>query len=185
MEEIRSAASPDLLRLLGDSKNADAIIRDTGGSILVGEIMLFADGDKSKAVEALLQPVTPPYPAADNKVPHVIDIPHSARIYKRLLEGGHFSHQTKAVVKAESWSATDFASAWLRVVGKQNTVAIALGQGAFVVAALCDRVAKDGSEEQRRELREWFGGETRQSIEKGEMRGKAVLLQSLAALKES
>ena len=44
--EVRQAASGPLLALLSNSKSPEEIIRDPGGSILVLETMLYAEGGK-------------------------------------------------------------------------------------------------------------------------------------------
>jgi pumilio homology domain family member 6 len=49
--EIRAAASPDLLAWL--AKEGAAVSRETGGSLLVGDIMLEADGGASLSIELL------------------------------------------------------------------------------------------------------------------------------------
>lgn len=50
-EEIRKAASSELVStLLEDAEVAEKVLRDTGGSLLVTEMMLFAECGKSRVI---------------------------------------------------------------------------------------------------------------------------------------
>ncbi|KAF8218252.1 hypothetical protein K438DRAFT_1796570 [Mycena galopus ATCC 62051] len=57
--------------------------------------MHFAEGDKTAANETLLRAASAAYPCEDD--PHPIDLPHSSRLYKTLLQGGHFNRATSGV----------------------------------------------------------------------------------------
>jgi pumilio family protein 6 len=146
-------------------------------------------------MEALLQPLTAPYPSRDTSPldagvdprPHPIDLPHTSRVYKTLLQGGHFSHATKTVARAPSWSPATFAAAFMRVGGRQGVLAMARGEGGFVVAELCERVREEGGEEERRMLKEWFvDGDVgvMEDLESGAWtgRGGPLLLEKVRAL---
>lgn len=54
-EEILKAASPALIELLENRKRAEEMIREPGGSLLVTEIMLYADGGIFFSFLTLLQ----------------------------------------------------------------------------------------------------------------------------------
>ncbi|KAI0258545.1 ARM repeat-containing protein [Gloeopeniophorella convolvens] len=144
--EICSAVSADLLSWV--ARDGAEISRETGGSLVITEIMLEAQGatDKKSAMEALLVPLAAPYPSSDAS--HPIDLPHTSRLYKALLQGGHFSQLTQSVVLRPNFSPSAFATAFLHHVGSTNICAMACGGGAFVVAALLNRVATDGSQEE-------------------------------------
>ena len=76
-----------------------------------------------------------------------------------------------------------FASSFLTAVGRDATVAIAQGNGAFVVAELCRRVSTEGTDEGKRLLRTWFTEEgVSKDIRDKEMKGKNVLLESIDTL---
>ena len=76
-----------------------------------------------------------------------------------------------------------FASSFLAVVGRDTTVAMAQGNGAFVVAELCTRVITEGGDEEKRLLRTWFTHKgVSKDIHDKEMKGKHVLLESIDAL---
>ena len=71
------------------------------------------------------------------------------------------------------------ASAWLRSVGKENTQAMGLGGGAFVLAALCERVTTDGSDEEKRVLKDWFDAAFVEKLKESDVKGRQVLLDSI------
>ncbi|TDL19020.1 ARM repeat-containing protein [Rickenella mellea] len=181
-DEIRKAASAGLISFLETKGKAEELARDTGGSLVMCETMLYADGDKSSLINALLSPLSATYPSADDTTPHIIDIPHSSRIYKTLLQGGHYSHHTKSVTRSPLFSPSAFASAWIKTVGKSATVAMAQGGGAFVVATLCERLIEEGSEEEKGELCRWFGEDVKARIRESDVKGRDVLLRSLDTL---
>ncbi|KAJ8502883.1 hypothetical protein ONZ45_g11351 [Pleurotus djamor] len=142
-EEIREAASEELVSWV--SKNAEAIAREPGGSLVVAEVMLSATGDKSLATDALLQAISTPYPSADTSEPHIIDLPHGSRLYKTLLQGGHFNHNTKEVNVAPGWDAAPFAEKFVETIGKDNSISMCSdgeANGAFVIAELPPKGAK-------------------------------------------
>ncbi|KAI0327732.1 ARM repeat-containing protein [Cubamyces sp. BRFM 1775] len=178
--EILKAASDGLLQWIADS--GAEVSRDTGGSLVVLEVMLEADGDKSAATDTLLKAISSPYPSTDLANPHPITLPHVSRLYKTLLQGGHFSHSTCTVEKSPRWSARDFASRFVQLVGRDVTVAMAKGEGAFVVAALCEQLAEHEGLEERKTVKGWFGEKTRKEIQDAGGKGVNVLLESLKKL---
>ncbi|KAF9648433.1 hypothetical protein BDM02DRAFT_3187093 [Thelephora ganbajun] len=145
--------------------------------------MLQADGDRSAATETLLELIVTPYPAPAASAPHPIDASHVARLYKTLLQGGHYDQSSKSITKpSSSFSPSTFASSFLTAVGQDVIVAMAQGNGAFVVAELCRRVSAEGTDKEKRLLRIWFTEELRKDIRGKEMRGQSVLLESIDAL---
>ena len=192
---------------------------DTGGSLLVTEIMLQADGgtyfqsfrlsiyplvsrmssagqqltishlpmlytDHAAATETLLELIASPYPALTTTLPHPMDASHVERLYKTLLQGGHYDRSSKSITKpSSSFSPSAFASSFLTVVGRDVIVAMAQRNCAFVAAELCRRVNTEGTDEERRLLRTWFTEkEVSRDIRVKEMKGKDVLLGSINAL---
>lgn len=176
-EEIRKAASEGLIAFV--EKEGVKVSLDPGGSLVVAEIMLYAEGAKATASEVILSCLAAPYPSSQEQTPHPIDFPHTSRLIKTLLQGGHFSQSTKSVVPCHAFSASDFAAAFMKIVGRDTTTAIASGDGAFVIVELLERVASEGSEEDKSLLRQWFDENTRNQIEQGDMKGKQLLLQKL------
>jgi len=148
--EICSAASPDLLSWV--VRDGAEVSRETGGSLVITEIMLEAYGDKEAAMEALLIPLGTTYPSDDH--PHPIALPHTSRLYKALLQGGHFSQAINAVVTRPNFDPSIFATAFLRHVKLADITSIARGGGAFVIAVLLERVVSDGTPEECGGLKE-------------------------------
>jgi pumilio family protein 6 len=144
--------------------------------------------DKKEAIHALLQALTSPYPSSSD-TPHAIDLPHTSRLYKTLLQGGHFNHGTASIslASASTWDRGYFAREFVRVVGKGGTLGMCTkgdGNGAFVVAELCgaligDDAAKAGGE--REEVKRWFN-EGVKEVGEGRAKGKKVLLEKIALL---
>lgn len=115
--------------------------------------------------------------------PHVIDLPHTSRVYKSLLQGGHFNHSTKTVTPSPSWNASQFAVNVVESLdGDVITGICTKGErnGAFVVAELCQ--ALKGQDKQVKQVRKWFTKDVRRTIEEGEGKGKKVLLGKLDEL---
>ena len=113
-----------------------------------------------------------------------MDASHVERLYKTLLQGGHYDRSSNSITKPpSSFSPSAFASSFLTVVGRDVTVAMAQGNGAFVAAELCRRISTEGTDEERRLLRIWF---TEKGVSKDirvkEMKGKSVLLESINTL---
>lgn len=196
--EIRKAASDGLLSWLAES--GATVAREPGGSLVVCEVMLYADGgksspaeprqllltlktDKSPASGTLLEALTAPYPSPDVMSPHLISLPHASRLYKTLLQGGHYNHKTNEVESPESWSAAHFAKRFVKVVGQETTIAIARGDGAFVVAALCEQLTKDqDSIAEQKAISQWFTKTVRKEIADANGKGSTVLLEALQKL---
>ncbi|KAJ7139088.1 puf family RNA-binding protein [Mycena epipterygia] len=180
--EIRAGASEALIKWVKD-KGA-LLLRETGASLVVTEIMLFADGDKAAASETLLRAVSADYPCDDHS-PHPIDLPHSSRLYKTLLQGGHFNRAAAGVEKASAWNASAFAEKFVETVGKEVCVAMCTkgeANGAFVIAELCEALKGDDGKSSRKTLKGWFGAAVVKEIENGEAKGKKILLEKIAAL---
>ncbi|KAG8789320.1 pumilio domain member 6 [Serendipita sp. 405] len=183
-EEVRKAFSGDILKQV--EMNAAKMILDTGGSLLITEVLLCADGDKLAAIDAVLRPLQSPFPGSKEHK-HPVELSHTARMLKQLLQGGHWSHATKAVIRSEHFDAAVFASAFLRIVGDddggERIRKMAQGDGTFVIAELCERIDKEGSAEDKKKLKNWFSGDVVKSIKSQDIRGGGVLLEKLVALK--
>ncbi|KAG7440558.1 ARM repeat-containing protein [Guyanagaster necrorhizus] len=175
--EIRIGASEPLLAWI--SENAEKISRDPGGSLVIPEILLYAVDDKSKAVDALLKAAAAPYPSTDLASPHVIDLPHTSRMYKTLLQGGHFNRASNTVEKVAEWDSAVFADQLVETLGQDVIVGMCTKgerNGAFVVAeALSGDKAKDL-------VKSWFMTNVIKEIEESDMKGKNVLLEKIRQL---
>ncbi|KAJ6535952.1 armadillo-type protein [Mycena vulgaris] len=180
--EIRAGASEALIKWVKDK--GGLLLRETGASLVVAEIMLFAEGEKTAASQTLLRAVSAAYPCDDHS-PHPIDLPHSSRLYKTLLQGGHFNRAAAGVEKASGWDARAFAEQFMDAVGKEVCVAMCTAgecNGAFVIAELCEALQGDGGAAGRKTLKGWFGPAVVKEIENGEAKGKKILLEKIAAL---
>ncbi|CAA7263624.1 unnamed protein product [Cyclocybe aegerita] len=179
-EEVRRAASEDLLRWITES--GENLVREPSGSLVVGEVMLHAEGDKADAIQALLKALASP----STTDPHPIDLPPTSRLYKTLLQGGHYNHSTVSVerVPTSLWDSTVFAQEFVKTVGRDQTVGMCRGEGngAFVVAELCDALLRGEAKEVRKEVKNWFGKDVVKEIEGSEAKGKKVLLEKLSLL---
>jgi len=134
--------------------------------------------DKDAAMEALLIPLEASYPSDGHT--HPIDLPHTSRLYKVLLQGGHFSHATNAVAARSNFNPSAFATAFLRHVKPMDIAAMARGGGTFVIAALVERVVADGTPEERSKLKQSLSslkGDEGESI-----KGWAALMEGIRLL---
>ena len=224
--EIRKAASEPLLEFV--ARHGKEAVLDTGGSLLVLEIMLQTHGgtysrsllhsslvifpfhmgiselshritsdylshlshslalflDQSAATKTLLELIAAPYPAPPAPPSHPIDSSHVARLYKTLLQGGHFDQSSKSITKpSSSFSPSKFASAFMVTIGRDVIVAMAGGSGAFVIAELCNRVGTEGTGGERELLRTWLteDGFNESILDKGP-KGRNILLESIDSL---
>ncbi|KAF8431574.1 hypothetical protein L210DRAFT_3633624 [Boletus edulis BED1] len=138
--------------------------------------------NKSPAMKALTGALASPYPSEDPARPHPIDLPHTSRLYKTLLQGGHFSHSERSVARSSAFSPSEFASVFLSIVGGDTTIAIAQGDGAFVVAQLLERIRQEGSDAQKTQVRGWFDDSFVARMKDSEGKGKNVLVEKIKAL---
>ncbi|TFK24592.1 puf family RNA-binding protein [Coprinopsis marcescibilis] len=189
--EVRKFSSEGLIEWV--AQDASTLIRDPGASLIVTEIMLHADGDKSIAIASLLKAISMPYPMDEiSKDVHPIDLAHTSRIYKTLLQGGHYSHKTQTIEASPDWKPVEFAVALVDTLGEELVVGMCTKgdkNGAFVVAELCQALLEESDEassekrkEAKKKLKGWFSKKVVKGVEEGESRGKKVLLEKLAAL---
>ena len=108
--------------------------------------------------------------------PHPIDLPPTSRLYKSLLQGGHYDHTTNSVERASDATTSAFDSHFVQIVGKDATVAMCVGDGngAFVAAELGEALIRGDLTGEKGIVKEWFR-------EKGvQAKGKRLLLEKLA-----
>ncbi|KAJ3748196.1 armadillo-type protein [Lentinula raphanica] len=205
-EEVCRGASEGLISWV--EKRGAELVREPAESLVVLEIMLRADGDKTSASQTLLKALATPYPASSDASSsstspppqHPIDLPHTSRLYKTLLQGGHFNHSLKTIEKSDKWDPVAFALDFVKTVGGEDGAVIkdmcTKGErnGTFVVAELCGALGggSGGADEStsvkeiRERLRGWLSTpEIRKAIEEGEKngaRGTKVLLDAIGTL---
>ena len=199
--EIRRFASDDLLRWI--AQHGAQVSRDPRGSLIATEVMLYAEGglffspgfiraladhlpDKTSATKTLLDAIAIPYPSSDPSNPHLIDCSWASRMYKTLLQGGHFNKKTQSVELTESWDAFKFSSLFVDIVPQMTVIAMCTEgekNGGFVIATLCETlVKKDDQTAERRKVKSWFGEKEKVAIKEGNGRGQLLLLEALELL---
>lgn len=184
--EVRKFASEALITWV--QENGASLVREPSGTLVVVDIMLFAEGDKTAAMKTLLAVISSPYPSTDSSTPHPIDLPHTSRLYKTLLQGGHFNRATGTIDTSQThWDSEAFARSFVANVGRDVVVSMCTkgaGDGAFVISALCEALVRggEGCAEERKRIKEWFGGKAVKEIEAGEAKGKKILVENLALL---
>ncbi|KAF5346526.1 hypothetical protein D9756_010027 [Leucocoprinus leucothites] len=185
MIEVRKSASEALIQWIAES--GVKVVREPRGSLVATEVMLYADGDKTNAMKTLLDSLAAPYPSSDASAPHAIDLAWTSRIYKTLLQGGHFSKKTQTVEPTGNWDASQFATSFTDTVPQNVVVAMCTEgerNGCFIVATLCETLVKGGDEKksERQKVKSWFEEKERKMIREGGGRGKDLLLEKLALL---
>ncbi|GAW03849.1 puf family rna-binding protein [Lentinula edodes] len=205
-EEVRRGASEALLSWV-EEQGAE-LAREAAESLIIADIMLHAEGDKSSASQALLRGLTTQYPASSTSSAsspsslstpvHPLDLPHTSRLYKNLLQGGHFNHSLRTVEISPRWDSTTFAVEFVKIVGGDDGAVIkdmcTKGErnGSFVVAQLCEALVREDAsstqevKDSREKLKRWLStSETLKAIEEGEKdgaKGTKVLLDGIGKL---
>lgn len=191
-KELRAAISPDMIKLVAEQ--GEELMRDAGASLLVTEIMLEAEGDKTEAIEALVRPIGQTYPNPASVDPEqdpatapILDISYADRAYKTLLAGGRFNSATSSVESANEDLRRRFGKAFWQALtseeagGEQNAVNLALGNAPFVVVELIDNLKTD--EKLAPVVKRVLATpEVMSQVEKSWRKGASLLHQKLAAL---
>jgi pumilio family protein 6 len=131
--------------------------------------------------------VSSAYPSGDESAPHAIDLPHTSRLYKTLLQGGHFNHASKEVEAAPLWDAPAFAATFVERVGEDVITSMATKgpkNGAFVVGELCGALVRGESAatDARNLVKAWFTKALVKKIEDSDAKGKTVLVSRISEL---
>jgi len=117
---------------------------------------------------------------------HLLDLSHSTRTYKILISGGHFDLTSKSVKVIDESLSTAFAQAvWSALTseeagGEENVVALAKGNGAFVLVELIEALKKAGK---AGDVKRVLGGKgVRADIEQSGQKGAGLLAEKLAGI---
>ncbi|KAI9304328.1 armadillo-type protein [Cunninghamella echinulata] len=140
-QELLNASSPQLIKMVAE--NAGLLIREKLSSQVVQEIMLHAVGDKSEAIQAILDL------AGENieKENHVIEHRYANRVIKTMIKADSAdSDNDKAVEPLE------FAPKLLKVI-RPHLGHFATNFGSFVVVALAEVPSTE--EEVKKELKKY------------------------------
>ncbi|KAF9451432.1 ARM repeat-containing protein [Macrolepiota fuliginosa MF-IS2] len=183
--EVRKFASEALLQWIAE--NGAKVSKEPRGCLIATEVMLYAEGDKTSATKTLLDALTATYPSLDTSSPHPIDLSWTSRMYKTLLQGGHYNKKAQVIETAGQWNASEFVTQFMNTVPQNIVVTMCTEgekNGTFVITTLCEALVKSGDakKDERRKLKSWFGEKERKIIQKGEGRGKDLLLEKLALL---
>ena len=90
-DELLEFVSEDFLGIVEDQ--VDELMRDPLTIQIVQEILLFAKGKKIDAVKAVTD-LAARHPSNKD---HIIKLPFTARVYKTLVQGGHYNPAEKKV----------------------------------------------------------------------------------------
>ncbi|EKM77539.1 hypothetical protein AGABI1DRAFT_77037 [Agaricus bisporus var. burnettii JB137-S8] len=184
-DEIRKFASEALLNWI--TENGAKVAREPRGSLIVTEIMLYAEGDKTSATKTLVEALAVPYPSLDASTLHPVDLSWTSRMYKTLLQGGHFNRKTQSVDTTEHWNASHFASSIIDTAPRDIVIAMCTEgerNGTFLLVTLCEALLKQEDEKkvEREKLKGYFGENEWERVRSGVGKGKDLLLEKLALL---
>jgi pumilio homology domain family member 6 len=129
-KEIIAALSPSLLSTV--QAQAATLLATTEGCQFVTEILLGAAGPKDDAIDAVLR-----LAAGDASTEeHIAQNPSVARMFKALIQGGHFDSKSKAV--HQTTPSTEFCDRLYSRV-EQQLLSWATGPGVWVILALAEQ----------------------------------------------
>ena len=143
--ELLESVSDELLGIVANE--TEELVRDPLTIQVLQEILLSAEGDKSKAVDAVIA-LAAGDPSDGN---HIINLSYTARVYKTLVQGGHYNAKEKKlegeiVVVSYLTIGVDtehyFAKTFFQAI-KSHVVAWAVGPGSFVIVALLETLPDD------------------------------------------
>ena len=109
------------------------ILRESFGSQSVTEVLLYAEGDKTAALEA----VANAFAGSVDNPEHLIQLPFSSRTLRTLIQEGHWDAKSKSVDVIEE--PTGFKELLFKAI-KPNVVKWACGDGSFVIVSLLENL---------------------------------------------
>lgn len=144
--------------------------------------------DRTESIQALVSLLTPRYPTphpSNGDLTHVIDFPHSSRLIKLLIQGGHYNKHTSSIDPAPNWPSETFVDEIVKRVSEQSLQRMAYGNGTFVLAELVGKILSDEGKlgEQRVFLKKSvFDDEAIKAIKDGKPKGWEVLMEKIEKL---
>ncbi|KIW06927.1 uncharacterized protein PV09_02593 [Verruconis gallopava] len=163
--ELVTPLSPSYIATV--AANASTLIKDSYGCQFIASVMLSAQGDKSAAVEAIVDQVSGDPTEED----HPAQLAHAGRLLRSLVNGGHYDPKQKQVVV----TAPDlkFADALYGRI-KEHALAWATSDSSFVVVALMEAKEFENKDELRKKLKKSKSKlETAATGETGNAKGNA------------
>ncbi|WVR05080.1 hypothetical protein IAU60_002092 [Kwoniella sp. DSM 27419] len=190
-KELLTQASAGLLKAV--EEKGEEMVRDPGAGMVVQEVLLYAQGDKTAAIDALAGALRTAYPDPapvdpnpDPATSHPLDLSHAIRTYKTLLSGGHYNVASKTLSVPDEELSPKFAKAvWGAISseeagGPANVVRIAKGNAPFVMVELIEAMKKSGNAAVVKNVLGDKG--VKESIEKSVRKGAAMLAEKIAEL---
>lgn len=115
---------------------------------------------------------------------HILSLSHVAKMFKTLMQGGHYSQKSGTVDDVDAGLARDFALAFYQTAkASENLVAYAQESGTtFVLLAMVQRLQSSAGPKVVHELKSMFSAEDRQKISETGAKGSNLLLDAVAKL---
>lgn len=139
-KELVAAMSSPLLEAIATS--ARDLISTSFGCQFVADVLLGAEGDKTKALQAVAEAAGGDPLASENsdelysgEYPHPSQLPAAERMFKSLIQGGRFDKETKKIKVVEP--PLDFANVLYPII-KDHIVAWATSRCSFVIVSLLE-----------------------------------------------
>lgn len=167
-QELLDAVSDDLLKIVAEEANE--LMRDPLGIQIAQEIVLSGRGHKSAALDAISKLADGDASQED----HIMRLPFTARVYKTLVQGGHYSPQLKKVEVVEP--ALNFDSKLLSHI-KPHITKWATGEGSFVVVGLLESLKGTELEDLKKQLKK---DQKLLKSKAGENKGTKIVLEKIS-----
>ncbi|KAF5103585.1 hypothetical protein DV451_001325 [Geotrichum candidum] len=146
-----------------------AVLSESFGSQAASEVLLYAEGDKTAALEA----VANAFSGSPDNEEHLIQLPFSSRTLRTLIQEGHWNSKTKSVDTINE--PTGFKNIFFKAI-KLNISRWASGEGSFVILSLLENL--DDKEELLSLLKEKSVlKEIKKAAEEGNKGSKLILEQ--------
>ncbi|WWC69567.1 uncharacterized protein I206_103510 [Kwoniella pini CBS 10737] len=192
-KELLGYASEGLLKAV--EEKGDEMVRDPGAGMVVQETLLYAQGDKSKAMNTLAKALEIPYPDPapveanpDIKTSHPLDLSHSIRTFKTLLSGGHFNTSTKKIEIPDENLSNQFSKLiWKSIfsssLSEENVIKICKGNAPFVMVELIEALKKSSEEKEFKEIKNVLKKKgVKEQIEQSVRKGSNLLVEKINEL---
>ncbi|KAF5099250.1 hypothetical protein D0Z03_001067 [Geotrichum reessii] len=110
-----------------------AVLNESFGSQAVAEVLLYAEGDKTAALEAIANA----FSGSPDNEEHLVQLPFSSRTLRTLIQEGHWNNKTKAIDTIKE--PTGFKNIFFKAI-KLNIARWASGEGSFVILSLLENL---------------------------------------------
>lgn len=110
-----------------------AVLNESFGSQAAAEVLLYAEGDKTAALEAIANA----FSGSPDNEEHLVQLPFSSRTLRTLIQEGHWNNKTKTVDTIKE--PTGFKNIFFKAI-KLNIARWASGEGSFVILSLLENL---------------------------------------------